>query len=47
VHKKGIDTLVERNLPLSEMKGMLEPEVCIVEIEEAEGTLEAFPALSH
>jgi len=47
VHIKGINTLVGRDLPLSAMEGMLEPEVSIVEPEGAGGTLEVFPALSH
>jgi len=47
IHKKGIDTLVGRDLPLSAMEGMLEPEVSIVGPEGAGGTLEVFPALSH
>ena len=46
-HIKGIDTLVERDLPLSAIEGTLEPEVFIVEPEGARGTLEVFPALSH
>jgi len=47
IHKKGIDTLVGRDLPLSAMEGMLEPEVSIVGQEGAGGTLEVFLALSH
>jgi len=47
VHKKGIDTLVERDLPLSAMEGILEPEVSIIGQEGAGGTLEVFPILSH
>jgi len=46
-HIKWIDTLVGRDLPLSAMEGMLEPEVSIVGQEGAGGTLEVFPALSH
>jgi len=47
VHIKWIDTLVGRDLPLSAMEGMLEPEVSIIEPERAGGTLEVFSALSH
>jgi len=47
MHIKWIDTLVERNLPLSAMEGTPEPEVSIVEPERAGETLEVFPALSH
>jgi len=47
IHKKGIDTLVGRDLPLSAMEGMLEPKVSIVGQERAGGTLEVFLALSH
>ena len=46
-HIKWIDTLVGRDLPLSAMEGMLEPEVSIVGQEGTGGTLEVFPALSH
>jgi len=45
MHTKWIDTLVGRDLPLSAMEGMPEPEVSIVEPERAEETLEVFPAL--
>jgi len=44
---KGIDTLVERDLPLSATEGTPEPEVSIIEPEGAGGTLEVFSALLH
>ena len=47
MHIKGINTLVGRDLPLSAIEGMPEPEVSIVEPEEAGGTLKVFSALSH
>jgi len=42
VHIKEINTLVERNLPLSATEGMLKPEVSIVELEGVGETLKVF-----
>jgi len=47
VHRKEINTLLKKNLPLLAMGGILALEVSIVKPERAEETLEVFFALSH